>query len=642
MFVLRFSNLRSLLRCIFGVALVTLSWVQVGLAQEVEREQTAHEQSIESKVKRAQLTDQVRAESMAKASKAAVCIFDPSGAGGGSGVVISADGFVLTNFHVAHPAGIAAQCGLSDGKTYTAVLVGLDPTGDIALLKLLGRDDFQFAPMADSNRLKVGDPCFAVGNPFLLATNLEPSVSFGMISGLHRCQYPAGTLLEYTDAIQTDASINPGNSGGPLFNRNAELIGIVGSGSFDKRGRVNVGVGYAISINQVKNFLGSLEAGLLVDHATLGATVSTTTSGDVVVNNVRRGSEIARRGLSVGDQLMYFAGQPVDSANGFKSLLGMFPRGSRVPITFRRDNAERTTTVRLEPLLSDQALRRKATAGLEELQGPRPGPKPKKDPSEPKPDEPPNPEKKAPETGLDSNGTSIPPEVAAIYEARSGFANYHFNRLARDQAYAKLRSQGDFSNVAGEWHLVGITSDGANVEVTLRDSVSEGSFPAGKAIFDESKEPEDQLGPPGSRGLLMSLHCWRKFLIEGPSSYGETYFAGKFSTRASSATDYDVLSTTRQSVVSEWFLDTRGAIVATENWADQENEPCEIRFFDYEDLGGRQTPRRLEVFVEGERYASIRWTSIECAPRTESAPESEKTETNAAPEVNIPQGAPSS
>ena len=87
----------------------------------------------------------------------------------------------------------------------------------------------------------------AMGNPFLLATDFTPTVTFGLVSGVHRYQYPEGKgLLEYTDCIQIDTSINPGNSGGPLFNMNGELIGINGRGSFDKRGRVNSGVGYAI------------------------------------------------------------------------------------------------------------------------------------------------------------------------------------------------------------------------------------------------------------------------------------------------------------------------------------------------------------------------------------------------------------
>ena len=87
----------------------------------------------------------------------------------------------------------------------------------MALIKLLGRDDFPHAELGDSDQLHAGDWVFAMGNPFLLATDFQPTVTYGIVSATHRYQSPAGTLLEYTDCIQTDASINPGNSGGPLF-----------------------------------------------------------------------------------------------------------------------------------------------------------------------------------------------------------------------------------------------------------------------------------------------------------------------------------------------------------------------------------------------------------------------------------------
>ena len=123
----------------------------------------------------------------------------------------------LTNFHVTREAGIGMKCGMADGRLYDAVIVGVDPTGDVALIKLLGRDDFPAAELADSDRVRAGDWCFTVGNPFLLATDFKPSIAYGVVSGMHRYQYPAGTLLEYADCLQVDAAINPGNSGGPLF-----------------------------------------------------------------------------------------------------------------------------------------------------------------------------------------------------------------------------------------------------------------------------------------------------------------------------------------------------------------------------------------------------------------------------------------
>ncbi|MFM8708897.1 MAG: S1C family serine protease, partial [Planctomycetia bacterium] len=217
---------------------------------------------------------QRRIDVIQRASAAAVAIF-AGDAGGGSGVLVSPDGYALTNFHVVQPAGVAMKCGLNDGRVYDAVLVGLDPTGDVALVKLLGRDDFPFAELADSDEVEVGDFCFAAGNPFLLATDFQPSISVGIVSGTRRYQFPAGTILEYADCLQVDAAINPGNSGGGLFDAWGRIIGVNGRASFEKRGRVNVGVGYAISANQLRHFLGLLKGGRLVDHATLGATVAT-------------------------------------------------------------------------------------------------------------------------------------------------------------------------------------------------------------------------------------------------------------------------------------------------------------------------------------------------------------------------------
>ncbi len=164
---------------------------------------------------------------------------------------------------------------------------------------MYGRNDFPAAVIADSDTVKAGHWCFAAGNPFVLATNLQPTITYGIVSGVRRYQYPAGTILEYTDCIQTDAAINPGNSGGPLFNAEGHLIGINGRCSFEKRGRVNVGVGYAISINQVLKFVGQLRAGRLVDHASLGFTVGTDPEGKVVVTNILESSDAFRRGLGM-------------------------------------------------------------------------------------------------------------------------------------------------------------------------------------------------------------------------------------------------------------------------------------------------------------------------------------------------------
>src|SRR5436309_2360369 len=248
-----------------------------------------------------------------KVKPSVVAVFARGGQGGGTGVLISDDGYALTNFHVVQPTGPTMQCGLPDGVLYDAVLVGLDKVGDVALIKLLPKKEgqkFPFAVLGDSDKVRAGQWSLAMGNPFLLATDFTPTVTYGLVSGIHRYQYPAGTLLEYTDCIQIDTSINPGNSGGPLFNMDGELIGINGRGSFEKRGRVNSGVGYAISINQIKNFMGHLRAGLEPDHATLGARVEEKTEEGANTQMMVKGmiaSDASRRGLEPGDQMVSFA-----------------------------------------------------------------------------------------------------------------------------------------------------------------------------------------------------------------------------------------------------------------------------------------------------------------------------------------------
>jgi S1-C subfamily serine protease len=196
-----------------------------------------------------------------------------------------------------------------------------------------------------------------MGNPFLLSLDLHPCVSRGIVSGVHRYQFPSGTFLEYTDCIQTDAAVNPGNSGGPLFNENSEVLGINGRCSFEKRGRVNVGIGYAISSNQVRYFLGDLKSGRIVDHATMNAVVSMDNHGRVKFDDVLGISDAYRSGLRYDDELIQFASRTVDSANTFKNLVGIFPKGWRLPVTIRsNDNDRLKILVRLGGLHSEPEL----------------------------------------------------------------------------------------------------------------------------------------------------------------------------------------------------------------------------------------------------------------------------------------------
>ena len=279
------------------------------------------------------------------------------GQGGGSGVVIHPDGWALTNYHVVRAAGKSGKAGLADGNLYGWEVYGMDPGGDLAVIRLKGRDAFPAAPLGDSDAVRAGDWALAMGNPFVLAEDQKPTVTLGIVSGVSRFQHGlGGRALVYGNCIQVDSSINPGNSGGPLFDGDGRLIGINGRGSFEERGRVNVGVGYAISIEQARNFLPDLIASKLCQHGTLDATF-VDAGGGVICDAVNIESPIGQRGLRPGDALLAFDGRAVRTANEFLNRITTFPAHWPVEVTFRHDGRPVSAWVRLTPLPYGQALR---------------------------------------------------------------------------------------------------------------------------------------------------------------------------------------------------------------------------------------------------------------------------------------------
>ncbi len=497
-----------------------------------------------------------RISAIAKGSRCTIGVFGPRSQGGGSGVVISADGYALSNYHVVEGNGPFMKCSMNDGVLYDAVIVGIDPVGDVALIKLFGRDNFPFATLADSDAVEQGDNCFAVGNPFLLATNFQPTVTWGIVSGVHRYQYPSGTLLEYADCIQTDAAINPGNSGGPLFNADGDLIGINGRGSFEKRGRVNVGVGYAISSNQIKLFLDYLKSGRIIDHATIGATVATDEQGDVRVSNILESSDAWRRGLRYDDRVTKFAGRSIRTVNQFKNVLGIYPKGYRVPISFERGGTTIDVMVRLTGVHSAEKL-------TEMIEG------------------------SAVEAGED-DASATEDEKAEInehsewHEARRGFTNYHFNKINRSKVWAKaINGQGDFSVAIKRWRLSGIDNDMKKVQMVLSDESSGIEIGSKTWILDPETELSEQMIPDDTGGFLIALHLWRKFLILGPDKFGEVQYFGSAPLEPDGLR-YQILVATRGTVESHLFFHPEtGMLAAIEVFPELDSDPCLLELKEY-------------------------------------------------------------
>ena len=539
-----------------------------------------------------------------KAKNAVLAIFDPAGQGGGSGVVISADGYALSNFHVSHSCGNAMKCGMADGRVYDAVLVGVDPTGDVAMIKVLGRDDFPHAELGDSDKLRVGDWVCAMGNPFLLATDFKPTVTSGILSGTHRYQFPSGTLLEYADCLQTDASINPGNSGGPLFNKQGQVVGINGRGSFDKRGRVCVGVGYAISINQIKKFIGSLKSGRIVDHATLGARVSSDDQGRVIVSDVLDGSDAYRRGLRSDDELVSFGGREIKTPNGFKNVLGIFPRGWRVPMSYRREGKQYDTLVRLAGVHGKEQLI-ELTLGRPEEKVP---------PTPPMPDGKPNPKgRPAPKPRITPRNLQpqepMPEVVKKVFEEKHGFANYYFNRLEQNRLLklCKWPVIADAKTGHKPWGMSGKLESGGPYKLRLSDEEVVLTAPVGEVKWSPKGLFSDSLLPKDSNGMLPALYLWRQFALDRGKPFTEFYYLGT-TPFAGSEKWYDVLIARQDAHNVEcWFYidPTSGQIVGLEMYADDHSEPCELSFSQYLDIDGHFLPGKIEVRAGDDLFAAL-------------------------------------
>ena len=561
-----------------------------------------------------------RIDAIARATPSAVSIFVPGGAGGGSGVLISPDGFALTNFHVTSPAGSYMRCGLSDGNIYDAVIVGIDPVGDLAMIRLLGRDDFPFAELGDSRIAEPGDWCMVIGNPFLLASNLQPTVTWGVLSGVGRYQYPSGTLLEYGDCLQTDASINPGNSGGPIYDAQGRLLGIVGRASFEKRGRVNVGVGYAISIHQAKNFLGYLRSGRIVDHATLGATVATDPDGGVSVSNILETSDAYRRGLRYSAEVLEIDGRVVQTANDVQNVLATLPNGWRVKLTYRMEGKTTQTLVRLMSVHREDEL-------LEKMAGALPPPPPRR---QPKPDE-----EKDKGDGEEENEKDAHPKVVkgkhpkAVAEQlieRKGFANYHFNLVQQDRFIDSLRRQfpGGKENDDLAWVIEAETDEEQPQRSMIRIGSGKTAMLVGDIPYEAETKSEmyDGVSAQSLGGMLPALAAWRRMIAEGTKKFGETYYLGSMPL-AGERPLRDCMVGIDGELEVRWLTHPDSELVEViEVFADRDEDPAELWLIrDNED---DEMPSILELRYGLETLLRLKVKSWERVPESQLEPAAEE------------------
>jgi serine protease Do len=261
--------------------------------------------------------------------------------GQGTGFLISADGFIITNHHVAGDA-VRVTVRLHDRREFPAKVVGSDRHTDVALLKIEGSTPFPALPLGDSDPVAPGQWVMAIGNPF----GLSHTVTTGIISSRGRGQMG---IVDYEDFLQTDAAINPGNSGGPLLDPAGRVIGI--NSAIISRSGGNLGIGFAIPINLAMKVVEQLKAGGTVARGRLGVMIQDLTpelatsfalpdgTAGILVSQVVPGSPAEQAGIAVGDVILERDGEAVTSVAVFRNAVALTRPGTTVTLAIWRNQA---------------------------------------------------------------------------------------------------------------------------------------------------------------------------------------------------------------------------------------------------------------------------------------------------------------
>lgn len=274
--------------------------------------------------------------------------------GVGSGVIISPDGYILTNNHVVEKA-TTVRVTLMDKREFSAKVIGADPQTDVAVVKISAGNGLPILPLGNSDGARVGDLCFAIGNPF----NYDHTVTMGIVSAKGRS---LEGMTHIQDFIQTDAAINPGNSGGALINANGQLIGIntailTGGNSFGGEAG-NIGIGFAVPVNLARTVMDQIIKTGKVSRGYMGVTLQGVTpelaqqfglkeAHGAIVNGITPGSPGAKAGLQQGDVITAIDGVPVEGSNDLTLDVTSKTPGTTVKLNVIRNGQPTTVNVTL-------------------------------------------------------------------------------------------------------------------------------------------------------------------------------------------------------------------------------------------------------------------------------------------------------
>lgn len=276
----------------------------------------------------------------------------------GSGVIISSDGYILTNDHVAGNA-VEAIITMTNGKQYNAKVIGTDQTSDICLLKI-DATDLPYVVFGNSDDIMIGEWVIALGNPFgLFNVNDKPTVTVGVVSATGM-NLGSSENRYYVNMLQTDAAINQGNSGGPLVNSIGELIGMNTLIYTAQGSSGSVGVGFAIPINKIKRIVDELKQSgkinrdfwtglsILTIDEQMAKTYNLKSSRGVIITGIAKSSPAQKAGLKVEDIILSIDNYMINDQNTLIGILQEYRNGDEIPVNILRDNNEMTVKMKLE------------------------------------------------------------------------------------------------------------------------------------------------------------------------------------------------------------------------------------------------------------------------------------------------------
>jgi len=272
----------------------------------------------------------------------------------GSGVIVTADGYIITNNHMVEDAD-EINISLYTFEEYAATVVGRDPKSDLALIKIEPKAELPYVAFGDSDKLRVGEWVLAIGNPF----GLQKTVTAGIVSAKGR----AINNESYGNFIQTDASINPGNSGGPLFNLDGEMVG-VNTAIFSRTGG-NIGIGFAIPVNMVKNVMVQLKEHGKVTRGWLGVMIQQVTPEladnfgldrpiGALVGQVVPGSPAEKAGLKAGDVIIEYNGKEISQMSMLPAMVANTHVGEKAQLVLIRDGKKQNIAVEIGKLEDEE------------------------------------------------------------------------------------------------------------------------------------------------------------------------------------------------------------------------------------------------------------------------------------------------